>query len=77
MPRAGCGMRLRGDDPVGMKNFIISVQSRVNELKAASENGQSNLSSKRVMHGLVLNYDFLRLFPTSLTSGICVDGVHA
>ncbi|KAG9160417.1 hypothetical protein Leryth_008809 [Lithospermum erythrorhizon] len=42
-----CGMRLRSDDPVGMKNFILSVQSRVNELKA-SEEGQSNISSKRM-----------------------------
>ncbi|KAI3443378.1 hypothetical protein Pfo_000043 [Paulownia fortunei] len=43
-----CGMKLRGDDPVGMKNFISSVQSRVNELKASSGNGQSNISSKRM-----------------------------
>ncbi|KAG8376867.1 hypothetical protein BUALT_Bualt09G0108700 [Buddleja alternifolia] len=43
-----CGMKLRGDDPVGMKNFILSVQEKVNELKSASENGQSNLSSKRM-----------------------------
>ncbi|CAA0818758.1 MIF4G domain-containing protein / MA3 domain-containing protein [Striga hermonthica] len=43
-----CGMKLRGDDPVGMKNFITSVQSRVNELKASSENGQSQLISKRM-----------------------------
>ncbi|XP_051131471.1 uncharacterized protein LOC127251695 isoform X2 [Andrographis paniculata] len=43
-----CGMKLRGDDPTGMKNFIMSVQSRVNELKAASEAGQSNISNKRM-----------------------------
>ncbi|KAL0346924.1 UNVERIFIED_CONTAM: Nucleolar MIF4G domain-containing protein 1 [Sesamum calycinum] len=43
-----CGMKLRGDDPVGMKNFILSVQSRVNELKACSGNEQSNISSKRM-----------------------------
>lgn len=41
-------MKLRGDDPAGMKNFIMSVQSRVNELKAAAGAGQSNISSKRV-----------------------------
>lgn len=41
-------MRLRADDPVGMKNFISSVQSRVTELKASSEESQSNISSKRV-----------------------------
>ncbi|KAL6559059.1 hypothetical protein OROHE_006428 [Orobanche hederae] len=43
-----CGMKLRGDDPAGMKNFILSVQSRVTELKASSENGQSHISSKRM-----------------------------
>ncbi|KAL0410248.1 UNVERIFIED_CONTAM: Nucleolar MIF4G domain-containing protein 1 [Sesamum latifolium] len=43
-----CGMKLRGDDPVGMKNFILSVQSRVNELKACSGNEKSNISSKRM-----------------------------
>lgn len=43
-----CGMKLRGDDPVGMKNFIQSVQQRVNELKASSGN-DSNISGKRVL----------------------------
>lgn len=43
-----CGMRLRADDPVGMKNFISSVQSRVTELKASSGEDQSNISSKRM-----------------------------
>ncbi|KAL6521246.1 hypothetical protein OROGR_017815 [Orobanche gracilis] len=43
-----CGMKLRGDDPAGMKNFILSVQSRVTELKTSSENGQSHISSKRM-----------------------------
>lgn len=41
-------MKLRGDDPGGMKSFIHSVQSRVNELKASSESGQSNINNKRV-----------------------------
>nr|XP_016497732.1 PREDICTED: nucleolar MIF4G domain-containing protein 1-like [Nicotiana tabacum] len=43
-----CGMKLRGDDPVGMKNFIVSVQNRVNELKASSGEGQSNTIGKRM-----------------------------
>ncbi|CAA2972835.1 nucleolar MIF4G domain-containing 1 [Olea europaea subsp. europaea] len=43
-----CGMKLRGDDPVEMKNFISSVQSRVNEMKACSGDGQSNITSKRM-----------------------------
>lgn len=46
---AACGMKLRGDDPVGMKNFIQTVQQRVNELKASSGNRQSNISGKRVI----------------------------
>ncbi|KAG6430421.1 hypothetical protein SASPL_108487 [Salvia splendens] len=43
-----CGMKLRGDDPVGMKNFIHSIQSRVTELKASADSGKSNISSKRM-----------------------------
>ncbi|XP_009616414.1 uncharacterized protein [Nicotiana tomentosiformis] len=43
-----CGMKLRGDDPVGMKNFIVSVQNRVNELKTSSGEGQSNTIGKRM-----------------------------
>lgn len=43
-----CGMKLRGDDPVGMKNFIVSVQNRVNELKIPSGEGQSNSIGKRM-----------------------------
>lgn len=51
-------MRLRRDDPVGMKNFIISVQNRVNELKA-SESGQSHTCSKNVMLWVFLKLGFL------------------
>ncbi|MCD7463172.1 hypothetical protein HAX54_050088 [Datura stramonium] len=43
-----CGMKLRGDDPVGMKNFIVCVQNRVNELKTSSGEGQSNTIGKRM-----------------------------
>ncbi|KAK4351104.1 hypothetical protein RND71_030417 [Anisodus tanguticus] len=43
-----CGMKLRGDDPIGMKNFIVSVQNRVNELKTSSGEGQSNTIGKRM-----------------------------
>lgn len=43
-----CGMKLRGEDPVGMKDFIHSVQQRVQELKASSGEGKSNMNSKRV-----------------------------
>ncbi|GMH09715.1 hypothetical protein Nepgr_011556 [Nepenthes gracilis] len=43
-----CGTKLRGDDPAAMKNFVLGVQSRVNELKAASASGQENANSKRM-----------------------------
>ncbi|KAK8634248.1 hypothetical protein V6N13_015076 [Hibiscus sabdariffa] len=32
-----CGMKIRGDDPASMKNFILCVQNKVNELKSSSE----------------------------------------
>ena len=41
-------MKIRGDDPCAMKNFIVSVQSKVNEVKAASGDGQQNINGKRV-----------------------------
>uniref|UniRef100_A0A803MW99 MI domain-containing protein n=1 Tax=Chenopodium quinoa TaxID=63459 RepID=A0A803MW99_CHEQI len=43
-----CGMKLRGDDPTSMKDFISSVQSRVNELKATSEDVEMVTYSKRM-----------------------------
>lgn len=48
-----CGMKLRGEDPVGMKGFIHSVQQRVQELKASTGDEKSNITGKRV--GLSLN----------------------
>ncbi|KZV27196.1 hypothetical protein F511_04649, partial [Dorcoceras hygrometricum] len=41
-----CGMKLRGDDPSGLKNFILTVQSRANDLKESSVKGQSKMSSR-------------------------------
>ncbi|KAK9289580.1 hypothetical protein L1049_007736 [Liquidambar formosana] len=43
-----CGMKLRGDDPAAMKNFILTVQNRVNELKASSGDGQAKIDNKRM-----------------------------
>ncbi|XP_035544529.1 nucleolar MIF4G domain-containing protein 1-like [Juglans regia] len=43
-----CGMKIRSDDPSAMKNFILSIQNRVNELKASSGDGQQNINSKRM-----------------------------
>lgn len=42
-------MKLRHDDPAAMKDFIQSVQNRVNVLKATSEDGESNTNNKRVI----------------------------
>ncbi|XP_078430846.1 MIF4G domain-containing protein / MA3 domain-containing protein [Wolffia australiana] len=36
-----CGMKLRASDPSAMKQFIVDVQSRVNELEAESPSGRS------------------------------------
>lgn len=41
-------MKIRGDDPTAMKNFIQSVQSRVNELKSSSGEDQAKMIGKRV-----------------------------
>uniref|UniRef100_A0A2P2KZS7 Nucleolar MIF4G domain-containing protein 1 isoform X2 n=2 Tax=Rhizophora mucronata TaxID=61149 RepID=A0A2P2KZS7_RHIMU len=43
-----CGIKIRADDPAAMKNFIQSVQNRVNELKASSREGQTNIDRKRI-----------------------------
>ncbi|XP_038982508.1 nucleolar MIF4G domain-containing protein 1 isoform X2 [Phoenix dactylifera] len=46
-----CGMKLRSDDPTAMKDFVLGIQNRVNELKSLSErkeNGKSNINSKRM-----------------------------
>ncbi|XP_010524992.1 PREDICTED: nucleolar MIF4G domain-containing protein 1 [Tarenaya hassleriana] len=42
-----CGMKMRSDDPLAMKNFIISIQNRANELKTSSE-GQEKINTKRM-----------------------------
>ncbi|KAF3776825.1 Nucleolar MIF4G domain-containing protein 1, partial [Nymphaea thermarum] len=46
-----CGMKLRVDDPAAMKDFILSVQQRVLELKSplqGASNGESVMNSKRM-----------------------------
>ncbi|XWS42707.1 hypothetical protein CRYUN_Cryun16bG0037300 [Craigia yunnanensis] len=43
-----CGMKIRADDPATMKNFILSVQNRVNELKTSSGDGQAKINGKRM-----------------------------
>ncbi|XP_030516242.1 nucleolar MIF4G domain-containing protein 1 isoform X1 [Rhodamnia argentea] len=43
-----CGMKIRGDDPGAMKSFIISVQNRVNQLKAFPDDDEKNTNSKRM-----------------------------
>lgn len=44
-------MKLRGDDPTAMKDFILGVQNKVNELKSLSgsiPDGQPKINTKRV-----------------------------
>ncbi|XP_021661862.2 uncharacterized protein LOC110650994 isoform X2 [Hevea brasiliensis] len=43
-----CGMKIRADDPTAMKNFIQSVQSRVNELKSSPGEDQAKMIGKRM-----------------------------
>ncbi|KAL4377953.1 hypothetical protein GQ457_02G030720 [Hibiscus cannabinus] len=43
-----CGMKIRGDDPASMKNFILCVQNKVNELKSSSEDGEAKINGKRM-----------------------------
>lgn len=46
-----CGMKLRSDDPTGMKDFILNIQNRVNELKSLSgsvPDGQPKINNKRM-----------------------------
>eukprot|EP00268_Persea_americana_P026983 TRINITY_DN26507_c0_g1_i5.p1 TRINITY_DN26507_c0_g1~~TRINITY_DN26507_c0_g1_i5.p1 ORF type:complete len:778 (-),score=190.20 TRINITY_DN26507_c0_g1_i5:135-2468(-) len=46
-----CGMKLRGDDPTAMKDFILDVQNKVNELKFLSgsiPDGQPKINNKRM-----------------------------
>ncbi|KAK9123018.1 hypothetical protein Sjap_012620 [Stephania japonica] len=45
-----CGMKLRGDDPAAMKDFITSIQSRVMEFRTSSGSSSENrtVSTKRM-----------------------------
>lgn len=52
-----CGMRLRSDDPATMKSFIVGIQNKVTELKAASEDNQGNTRSKRMEFMLETIFD--------------------
>ena len=74
---AGCGMKLRGDDPGTMKDFVLSIQNSVNQLKLHSgvrEDGKTDICSRRVslccsMH-LFKKHHFPRRFL------ICLNGFH-
>ncbi|XP_065852430.1 uncharacterized protein [Euphorbia lathyris] len=41
-----CGMKIRSDDPTAMKDFIQSIQKRVNELKASSGEDQAKTGKR-------------------------------
>ncbi|KAL6594700.1 hypothetical protein ACP70R_048438 [Stipagrostis hirtigluma subsp. patula] len=46
-----CGMKLRGDDPGAMKDFVLSIQNSVNQFKSQSsvrEDGKTDIHSKRM-----------------------------
>ncbi|XP_044964406.1 nucleolar MIF4G domain-containing protein 1 [Hordeum vulgare subsp. vulgare] len=46
-----CGMKLRGDDPGAMKDFVLSIQNSVRQSKLCSagrEDGKADLHSKRM-----------------------------
>ncbi|XP_076895360.1 uncharacterized protein LOC143547956 isoform X2 [Bidens hawaiensis] len=51
------GMRLRSDDPAAMKNFIVSIQNKVTELKTAAGDSQGNTTSKRMEFMLETIFD--------------------
>lgn len=45
-------MKLRGDDPGAMKDFVLSIQNTVNQLKLHSgvqEDGKTDMHSRRVI----------------------------
>ncbi|CAM8878007.1 unnamed protein product [Rhodiola kirilowii] len=43
-----CGMKLRSDDPAAMKDFILSVQNRVNEMKTSTGDSAAMIDNKRM-----------------------------
>jgi len=56
---AGCGMKLRGDDPGTMKDFVLSIQNSVNQLKLHSgvrEDGKTDIRSRRVSYLVQCTY---------------------
>ena len=73
-------MKIRADDPLSMKNFILGVQSRVNELKASAGEGQKKINNKRVsLYMFFLLKFLLSLLPELVIIYLVVtaDGVHA
>ncbi|OIW01925.1 hypothetical protein TanjilG_15250 [Lupinus angustifolius] len=52
-----CGMTIRADDPTSMKNFIVSVQNKANELKASAGDDHEKKNSKRMGFMLETIYD--------------------
>ncbi|CAM8883282.1 unnamed protein product [Rhodiola kirilowii] len=43
-----CGMKLRSDDPAVMKDFILSVQNRVNEMKTSTGDSAAMIDNRRM-----------------------------
>lgn len=70
-------MKLRSDDPAAMKDFIVSVQNRVNELKSNSETNDASKGGRRVC--LLYNsssYSYF-LFSVIILLALLPDGVYA
>lgn len=52
-------MKLRGDDPGAMKDFVLSIQNSVNQLKLHSgvgADGKTDIRSRRVSYLVRCNY---------------------
>jgi nucleolar MIF4G domain-containing protein 1 len=63
---AGCGMKLRGDDPGAMKYFVLGIQNSVSELKLHSgvrEDGETQRHGKRVIYLAQYTYFKKHYFP--------------
>lgn len=73
-------MKIRGDDPAAMKDFILSVQNTTNELKASSGDGHGKINSKRVSMLFLYGLESASSFSAHCSAPIktnLVDGVHA
>ena len=69
----GCGMKLRASDPTAMKQFIVMIQSRVNELEAESKGKRV----RSVISALIAKFDSKVLMNECGGLLLFSDGIHA